>query len=252
MQLSPSLHAIGSGIVNSYLVDDAGRVTVVDAGLPGQWQELLGELARMGRSPEDVRAVILTHGDTDHVGFAARLRAEGGIPVHIHESDAARARGEVRKRATGWGPVRIRPLAGFLLYSARRGGLRIPPVPELVTFTDGVTLDVPGAPRVIGLPGHTPGSVAFHMPAVDAVFVGDALTTRSVLTGETGPRPAPFTLDQPRAAASLERLADVPARWVLPGHGDAWSDGVGEALHRYRAANTATQPVGSPVADSAP
>ena len=41
--------------------------------------------------------MILTHGDTDHVGFAERLRRDHGVPVFAHEADAPRARGEERK-----------------------------------------------------------------------------------------------------------------------------------------------------------
>ena len=75
----------------------------------------------------------------------------------------------------------------FLSYSARRGGLKITPVSEVATFTDGAVLDLPGAPVVIHIPGHTPGSVAFHFASVDAVCVGDAMTTGHVLTGPSGP-----------------------------------------------------------------
>ena len=197
MQLAPSLHRLGSSsLVNSYLVEDGGAVTIIDAGLPGFYSEdLPAELASMGRSIDDVKGVVLTHGDTDHVGFAERLRREHGVPVFVHEADAERARLEVRKPSTGWGPMKIGALLGFMWYAGRRGGLRVPPMTELATFGDGATLDLPGAPRIIAMPGHTPGSVAVHVPGVDAVFVGDAMTTRSVLTGALGPQPAPFTLD---------------------------------------------------------
>lgn len=237
MQLSTSLHRLGSSLVNSYLVEEAGLVTIIDAGLPGYWRDLPAELAAMGRTLDDVRAVVLTHGDTDHIGFAERLRRERGVPVYVHELDAARARGEVKKPMSGWGPMKVGPLLGFLAYTGRRGGLRITSLTEVVTFADGVTLDVPGSPRVIALPGHTPGSVALHVPAVDAVFMGDAFTTRSVLTGELGPRLAPFTLDPAQARASLEKLGGVDAAWALPGHGEAWNAGLAEALGQIRAAS---------------
>jgi glyoxylase-like metal-dependent hydrolase (beta-lactamase superfamily II) len=239
VQLSPSLHQIGSDIVNCYLVEDAGQITIIDAGLPGQWRELLDELGRMGRSLDDVRALLLTHGDTDHIGFAARLHRERGVPIYVHTLDAGRARGEIKKATTGWGPMKLRPLAGFIVYSAPRGGLRVPPVQELETIEAGATLDVPGAPRVIAMPGHTPGSVAYHLPTLDAVCVGDAMTTRSVLTGAAGPGPAPFTLDPAQASVSIEQLATLDARWVLPGHGPAWNGGTAEAVRRYRSAGGA-------------
>jgi glyoxylase-like metal-dependent hydrolase (beta-lactamase superfamily II) len=222
-------------LVAVYLVEDATGVTIVDAGLPGQWDELEPELAAMGRTIQEVRGVILTHGDTDHIGFAERLRRERGVPVYVHELDATRARGEVKKEIS-WGKVKVGPLMRFLSYSARNGGLRITPISEVVTFTDGQILDMPGAPVVIHLPGHTPGSVALHFPSVDAVFVGDAMTTGHVLTGALGPQPAPFTLDTEQALASLDRLEALPAKWVLPGHGAPWGEGVREAVRLIREA----------------
>jgi glyoxylase-like metal-dependent hydrolase (beta-lactamase superfamily II) len=237
MQLSNSLHRLGSSLVNSYLVEEGGLITIIDAGLPGYWRDLPAELAAMGRSLDDVQAVVLTHGDTDHIGFAERLRRERGVPVYVHELDAGRARGEVKKPMSGWGPVKIGPLLGFLAYGARRGALRITYLTEVETFTGGATLDLPGSPRIIHLPGHTPGSVAIHVPSVDAVFMGDAFTTRSVLTGEAGPRLAPFTLDLAQAKASLVKLDAIDASWVLPGHGEAWNGGLADALGQIRAAS---------------
>jgi glyoxylase-like metal-dependent hydrolase (beta-lactamase superfamily II) len=236
MEIAKGLHRMGSDIVNSYLVVDGGGVTIIDAGLPRYWKLLDAELASMGKTLDDVRALVLTHGDTDHIGFAARLQREKGIAAYIHEADVDRARLQVKKPNSGWGPVKVGPLARFLWYSARRGGLRIRPATELQTFADGDELDVPGAPRIIHTPGHTPGSVSVHVPTVDALFLGDTMTTRNVLTGVTGPKPAPFTLEPKQALASLDRIETVDATWVLPGHGPAWQGGVPEAVRLIREA----------------
>lgn len=232
MKLAPSLHRIGSDLVNCYLVEERGRLTVIDTGVPGQWKDLERELAAMGRTLADVRGAVLTHGDTDHIGFAERLR-QTGVPIHVHEADAERAQGRVKK-STPMGRMRIGPLFRFLWYAGIRGGLRVRPVREVVTFTDGAVLDLPGQPRIIHLPGHTPGSVAIQVASVDAVFVGDAMTTGHVLTGEKGPQPAPFTIDPPAALAALDRLDAIPATWVLPGHGAPWDGGAAEAVRLVR------------------
>ena len=238
MQLAKDLHRIGSDIVNSYLVIEGDGVTIIDAGLPRYWNLLNGELERLGMSLDNVRALILTHGDTDHIGFAGRLSREKGIPAYLHPADADRARLKEKKPNSGWGPVKIGPLAGFLWYSARQGGLRIPPAGELRPVEDGQVLDVPGKPRIIHTPGHTPGSIAVHVPAADALFIGDTMTTRNVLTGVTGPKPAPFTLRPEQALASLDRVQDVDATWMLPGHGPAWDGGAAEAVRLIRQAAT--------------
>jgi glyoxylase-like metal-dependent hydrolase (beta-lactamase superfamily II) len=235
MQLAPSLHRLGNGLINAYLVEDAGEVTIIDAGVPGYWGDLPGELAAMGRSIEDVRAIVLTHGHSDHIGFAERMRRERHTPVSVHELDAALARGEVPNPAKGLGPTKLGPLVRFLLYAGLRGGLRNRPLGEVATFGDGATLDVPGSPRVILVPGHTPGNAALHVPSHDALFVGDAFATKAVTTGDEGPRVAPFTADAEEAVRSLARIENLEARWVLPGHGEAWTGGVAEAVRLVRA-----------------
>ncbi len=236
MQLAPSLYRIGSSsLVNSYLVVQPDGITVVDTGMAGQWRDLVGELESMGRSLDDIRAVLLTHGDVDHTGFAERLRRDHGVEVYVGEADAAEARGDAKKPAAERDSMRIWPLLRFLWFGVTHGGLRSVPIREVRVATPGMTLDVPGSPRVIGLPGHTPGSVAFHVPSVDAVFVGDAMTTRSVLTGRVGPAQAPFTVDRATALASLAALDGLQATWVLPGHGEPWDQGLARALELIRA-----------------
>ena len=234
MQLTPSIHRLGNGLINSYLIAESGEVTIIDAGVPGYWRDLPGELAAMGRSLDDVRALVLTHGHSDHIGFAERIRRERQAPVSVHELDAALARGEVPNPAKGLGPTRLGPLVRFLLYAGLRGGLRNRPLGEVATFGDGATLDVPGSPRVILVPGHTPGSAALHVPSHDALFVGDAFATKAVTTGEEGPLIAPFTADADEAVRSLARIENVEAGWVLPGHGEVWTGGVAEAVRLVR------------------
>ena len=235
MKIAPGIHRIGDqSIVNSYLLEDAGEVTVIDAGVPGYYRDIPRELAMMGRTVDDVRALVLTHGHTDHIGFAERLRRQRRIPVSVHEADAALARGEVPNPAKGFGPTRLGPLLGFLWFALLRGGLRTPKLQQVATFGDGATLDVPGSPRVILTPGHTPGSAVLQVPSRNALFVGDALATYAVTTGARGPQVAPFTADAAQAVGSLARLEAVSADLLLPGHGDPWTGGVQEAVRQVR------------------
>jgi len=228
MKLAPGLHRIGNDIVAVYLVDTDEGITVIDAGLAGHWRDLLAELRSMGRTLGDVKGLILTHGDSDHIGFAERLRRDHGVPVYVHPGDADRAKGGTKpsnaKQSMGLAAL------GFIAYSLRKNGLRTTYLTEVVEARAGATLDLPGAPQIIALPGHSEGSIAVYVPGVDAVFVGDGLTTRHVLTGTTGPQPAPFTDEPDRAVASLRALVATGATWVLPGHGAPWSGGVEAAV----------------------
>jgi glyoxylase-like metal-dependent hydrolase (beta-lactamase superfamily II) len=234
VEVTPGIRRIGSGLINVYLIEEAGAVTIVDAGVPGYWHALPAELAALGRSLEDVRAVVLTHAHVDHVGFAERIRTERGVPIRVHELDALRAKGQI-PGPKGLGQFRLAPLLGFLWFALRNGMLRVPPILDVATFGDGATLDVPGAPRVIHVPGHTEGSAALHFVNRDAICVGDALITRNAITGATGPQLFPnFSTDPEQAYASLARLEGVDARLVLAGHGPVWDRGLAEAVHIAR------------------
>lgn len=235
MKIGPHLHRIGNDIVAAYLIDTDEGVTVIDAGLPGHWRDLLKELKAMGRTTADVRGIVLTHGDSDHLGFAERLRRTTGVPVYIHAADADRAKGGDKPKPPS-SRMKIGPMLGFLAYAARKGGLRTRHLTDVTEVGDGDALPLPGAPVVISMPGHSPGSIAVHIAIADAVCVGDALTTRHVLTGRTGPQPAPFTDEPEEALASLERLAELKASWILPGHGAPWKVSPGDVAAAVRGA----------------
>src|SRR5437870_7681965 len=157
MKLAPGIHRIGDGLINSYLLEESGEVTIVDCGAPAYWRDLPSELAAMGRTLADVRAVVLTHAHLDHIGFAERLRRERGVPVRVHELDAELARHPGTPRLDQH-KLRPLPILRFLAHAVANGMLRNTPILETSTFSDGATLDVPGAPRVIHVPGHSEGS----------------------------------------------------------------------------------------------
>ena len=103
MKIAPGIHRIGdSSMINAYLIEQAGEVTIIDAGVSGFYKDIDRELAAMGRTPADVRALVLTHGHTDHIGFAERLRRERGSRCRCTKPTrpwpAARCR--TRQRAT--------------------------------------------------------------------------------------------------------------------------------------------------------
>jgi glyoxylase-like metal-dependent hydrolase (beta-lactamase superfamily II) len=234
MKIAENLYRLGNDIVAAYFVVTEQGITVIDAGLPGHYSDLKKELSSIGKSLSDVRGVILTHGDGDHIGFAERLRREHGVPVFIHSADADRAKGGPKPK-TGSEPMKLGGVLSFFGYAMRKGGMRTHYLTEVTEIAEGQILPLPGSPVVIGMPGHSPGSIAVHVPSVDAVFVGDALTTRHVLTGEVGPAPAPFTDEPERARESLSALAATGATWVLPGHGPVWGEGVDAAIEAITA-----------------
>ncbi|HEY6836213.1 MAG TPA: MBL fold metallo-hydrolase [Gaiellaceae bacterium] len=223
-KLSDNVVRLGSAYVNWFLFSDGEGVTVVDAGVPGYRTQLPQGCRELGRTESDVAAVVLTHAHGDHVGVAEQLRLELGVPVYVHSADESLARtGKFSgKNERSMLPYLRHPAAWKLFWElGRNGGLKLPPIREVRTFSDGDELDVPGRLRVVHTPGHTDGHVALVAEAAGVAFVGDALCSYNPLTGARGPQlmPGAFTRNNDQALASLDRLEGTAGQ-LLPGHGD--------------------------------
>src|SRR5262249_55864708 len=80
---APGVWRAGDALVNFYLVAEGCDLTLVDAGLPGHWDQLAPALATLGRSLSDVRAVLVTHAHPDHFGMAERIRQVADARVWV-------------------------------------------------------------------------------------------------------------------------------------------------------------------------
>jgi len=240
-EVADGIHRLSQGVSNFYLIEDAGKFTLVDAGGSKDWTLFTELIETLGRKIEDLDAVLLTHAHGDHVGFAEQARSTAGAQVWVHSSDEQAAL--TGKQSGGSDGSIVRHLLRPQLYRTvwilgRAGASRIVPVAEVSTFGDGVVVDVPGSPKILHVPGHTAGSAAMLLEARGVLFTGDALVMMNPASGRTGPQiqPSAFNSDSRQAMESLTCLAGTSASLVLPGHGEPWSGGVDEAVRLARAA----------------
>ena len=214
-------------------------ITIVDAGLPGYWGDLAAELAAMGRSLDDVRAVVLTHAhDRPHRLRRASTDWERGVPIRVHEADAALARGEVEAAERGRGQDEARPgrCRSCSTASARAScGLK--------RDHGGLDLrrrgDARRARHAARHPRPRPHGGERGAPRPPARRdarrrrVGDA--QRDVrLEGATA-RTRNFNADNRQARESLRRLETSRRRWCWPVTGRRCAGGLAEALRLVRA-----------------
>ena len=242
-QVGSGVHRVADGVVNWYLVEDSGQVTLVDAGWPRSWPRVEQALTSIGRSAQDVTAIVLTHGHPDHLGAAEHARKACRAPVFAHRAELGRATGQAKGASPfalvpGLLPTLWRPSAfGFVLHATVRGFMTPTWVSDVTPYDTGQQLEVPGRLRVIATPGHSEGHASLLIEDQGILFTGDALANYDVLTQATGPRLMPDALNgnPARTRQSLSVLSKVDAGTLLFGHGDPFHGAPADAVARAQA-----------------
>jgi glyoxylase-like metal-dependent hydrolase (beta-lactamase superfamily II) len=240
IEVAQGIRRLANGVANFYLIQESGKLVLVDAGAPKDWALFTQAALDLGKAVSDLDAVLLTHAHTDHTGFAELARSTTGARVWIHEYEVQAARtGKVGPRDGRTSAYLLRgAFWRTALVLGMRGATKIIPIQEISGFSDGEVLDVPGSPRVVHAPGHTDGSAALLLEGRSILFTGDVLCTHNAYTGRIGPQimPSALNANTPQALASLANLNSIKADVLLPGHGESWNGGVEEAIRQARAA----------------
>ncbi|ETW25786.1 MBL fold metallo-hydrolase [Mycobacterium gastri] len=225
VQVTEKVHFAHGHAVNWVLVTDDTGVMLIDAGYPGDREEVLGSLRLLGYQPGDVRAILLTHAHIDHLGTAIWFAREHHTPVYCHADEVGHAKREYLEQVSIIDvALRIwRPRwAVWTVHVVRNGGLVRDGIPTTQPLTAEVAAGLPGHPMAIFTPGHTNGHCSY---LVDGVLAsGDALITGHPLLRCGGPQllPAVFSHSQQNCIRSLSALALLETEILAPGHGELW------------------------------
>lgn len=209
----PGVYRVPLGIVNSYiLIDESGAVVIVDTGTPGKETVVLNAVRSLGRSHQDVVAIILTHAHWDHVGSATALRTHTGAPLIAHVADAAllEAGKTIRPYTAAPSPIFRIAVAGL----ASSSTATIAPFSVDQTVQEGDELPYFGGLRVIHLPGHSAGQIG-----VLSDRHGGILVAGDVATHLFGLSWAVLYEDLALGVASAQRIGTLPVQVVCLGHG---------------------------------
>jgi hydroxyacylglutathione hydrolase len=233
MEVVPGLHWVERiWDTKVYVLFEGDRVVVVDAAMPGRARAVWRYLDSFGFSPGAVHEIWLTHGDIDHMGSVAALKADSGARVVAHRADAPLVDGRAER---GLGPVPRAEMYQKVFNWAIRRLLGYQPTAVDHVVEDGDSL---GGWQVVHVPGHTPGSVCYYQRARKIIIVGDALNYKR---GRLGAPPLLFTPDMTQARASIQKIAALDFEVCCFGHGPPLLKDAGP---RLRAFADSLQPAG--------
>jgi glyoxylase-like metal-dependent hydrolase (beta-lactamase superfamily II) len=207
------------GFLNLTLIlDEQEGAALVDAGLPGHAETIGAALADAGIGVRDLRRIIFTHQDLDHIGSGAALVRQSGARVVAHPADTPYIEGDLR-------PLKVTPEMLERRPQMREVLEHLESVRVDEYLEDGERLDLAGGIRVIYTPGHTPGHLSLYLERPKVLVAGDALTAEEGRLN--GPNPS-VTLDMGEAVRSVRRLAELDVETIVCYHGGV----VGEDANR--------------------
>jgi glyoxylase-like metal-dependent hydrolase (beta-lactamase superfamily II) len=208
-------------LINSFLLeDDDGTLTLVDAGLKRADKKVLAALAGLGKAPEDVHRIVLTHAHPDHAGGLAAVQRATDATVHAHDRDAVYLQ-------RGKPPQRDASRISGRLMSLIPSSFEKVDVAE--TFQDGELLPIGGGLRIVHTPGHSPGHVSLLHEPTGVLITGDAIFNLRGLRYS----PAMFCTDIPLSRQTADRLGELEDAVVAFTHGEHISSGAREAVRAF-------------------
>jgi len=225
MEITQGIHSLAQtmgGHVHAFLLADDTGLTLIDTLFDTDGHRVLEAIGALGRAPQDLKRIVLTHGHRSHIGGLAALKKASGATVYAHEWEEDIIAGERKAQ-----PVTLFPMRPLLTYARVYhlqvglalgvGQHRACPVDRSLTDGDRV-----GPLEVLHAPGHSPGHLAFWWPERRALFAGDAIATWPMFDGGW---PA-FNLNEDQQRASLRRMAELEAKVLAVGHGEPLTEDV--------------------------
>jgi len=185
------------------LVEHRGVLTLLDTGTSSSEGRIMSALRRMGRRPEDVRQIVVTHSHGDHAGSAARARELCDAPVIVGTDDAPVIEGReaYMYAPRAWSRASFGWLSGYPRFRPDRT------VSEREELEGGVV--------AIPAPGHTPGHLALYAPDHRVLFAGDSVWNLGTVRLDW----RSFCQDFERNVETVRQLAELPVDVVFVGHG---------------------------------
>jgi glyoxylase-like metal-dependent hydrolase (beta-lactamase superfamily II) len=207
-QVLPNIYQFTFRRANVFLIVEE-KLTLIDTGVRGNSRWVIRAIREMGRSPEEINLIILTHNHFDHTG---------GLPAFRKVCHAKVAAPKIDFTL----PENVVPYPGYVNFILALPGFNLLKKRWILTAKDvdmllegSEELPVLGGLQCIPTPGHTSGCMSFYAPRDKILFVGDAIKKRR---GLRLPLPT-ATTDTNQAIASIEKMTRLDVETICFGHG---------------------------------
>jgi len=205
----------------NYILFDTGGHMVLDKQFDNRYGALKTQLKAHGCTPDNLKLIVLTHGDNDHAANASALRREFGAKIAMHENDRALVENpniDMLMKTFNFQSVMLKLVLLIMKNQIRK--ITVKTLDEYERFKpdiflkDGENLNKYGFDaKIYHLPGHTNGSIAI-LTSNNELIAGD------IFMGNKKPEIAMLAYDYNILKDSIKKIKTLGVKTVLPGHGN--------------------------------
>ncbi len=228
-RISNSIYQINLGWVNVFVIEDNG-LTLIGTGPKGSGRKIFKAIRAAGKSPKDIKQIILTHLHPDHAGSAEEIKRILRVPVIAHADDAEIMRYGIAFRKE----LCLTPgLKNWLIYhlAIKRSGINIDPVEIVRPLKHNDLLPLLGGIRVIHTPGHSKGHISLLVEKEEVLIAGD------LLSNTLGLALSVIYEDPQEGMRSINKITNLDFEKIVFGHGRPILSNAGgiirQAFNRY-------------------
>jgi glyoxylase-like metal-dependent hydrolase (beta-lactamase superfamily II) len=205
MKITKTVYQVDDVTGSPGLIVGDEYLTLIDAGVPECETKIFAAIESLGRKPADLKHILITHSDRDHIGALPEIVAATGAKVYGQRDEADVTEG---KRKTRGGQMVAKPVK----------------VDQIVK--EGDVLPLHGGIRVVEAFGHTLGHVCYYLLSEKLLFTGDCMTNTNGLTGSL----PQYTANPDLAKATVKKIAALAPDSLAFGHGPAIIGGAAAQL----------------------
>ncbi len=213
MLIIPGVHEIKLNFVNAFLIEEQGALTLIDTGIPGCDKKIAAYIKSIGRQVTDIKIILITHSDPDHIGSLASLKKSSGATIYSSaiEAEAAKTGRSSRQMKTKGFRSLLRKLLMSLI-------MRIKPANVDKILKNSEELPILGGLVAVETPGHTPGHMSYYLKIPKILFCGDSMNP---VDGKIASSRPGYTANAEQSEASYKKQASMSPAIVCFGHGEA-------------------------------
>ncbi len=218
----PNINPQSKDLVYPTVIKDGNNLTLIDTGYPGQIEYIKSELEKDGLNINNIKTIILTHQDIDHIGnVKAILNLVPNIEIITYEEEAEYIKGNKTPCKVEYMERNLDKMdeKGKQFYHFFKTFFENNKISVDKTVKSDDVINNGESMKVIATPGHTPGHMCLYIEKYKLLIAGDLLISKD---GKVTTTSKELNYDNDVYLKSLDKIKNLELETIICFHGGVY------------------------------